>query len=136
MDNAGGHGTNEAKEQYKQELKSRFNISVEFQPPRTPELNLLDLGLWMSMQSSVEKLILREEIQQNANCIYDTCQRVFDSFSPDIIKKVHDRLALKIWSLVALDHGNNTTVESQRGKLTVDPYNSIGQIQNSTRSKL
>ena len=54
MDNAGGHGTNDAKQQYINLLKA-FNIKVIWQVPRSPETNMLDLGVWMSIQSAVMK---------------------------------------------------------------------------------
>jgi len=116
MDNAGGHGTNEAKEQYKQQMLAKYNIIV------SPELNLLDLDLWMSMQSAVEKLISRNDFRESADAIYNACKQVFDNFDASIIQKVYDRLSKKVWSLVVLDRGDNTKVEQCRGKLTVDPY--------------
>ena len=55
MDNAGGHGTKAAVGEYKQLLIDRHNVHVIHQSPRSPEVNALDLGLWRSLQSSVEK---------------------------------------------------------------------------------
>jgi hypothetical protein len=55
LDNAGGHGTRAAKEQYTRQLLENHNIIIKWQPPRSPELNALDLGLWMSLKSAVEK---------------------------------------------------------------------------------
>jgi hypothetical protein len=53
MDNAGGHGTNDAKLQYINLLKE-FNVEVIWQVPRSPETNMLDLGVWiMSIECSV-----------------------------------------------------------------------------------
>jgi hypothetical protein len=52
MDNAGGHGTNDAKLQYIDLLKA-FKVEVIWQVPRSPETNMLDLGVWMSIQCSV-----------------------------------------------------------------------------------
>ena len=55
MDNAGGHGTNEAKEQYVNLLETKYNITTIFQIPRSPYTNVLDLGVWMSLQAAVER---------------------------------------------------------------------------------
>jgi hypothetical protein len=52
--NAGGHGTNDAKFLYEAKAKEQYNIRIIWQEPRGPELNLLDLGAWMSLQSQVE----------------------------------------------------------------------------------
>ena len=55
MDNAGGHGSNEAVEKYTEDLKNKYKIEIIQQVPRSPETNVLDLGIWMSLQSAVEK---------------------------------------------------------------------------------
>jgi hypothetical protein len=54
MDNAGGHGTKDTIDQYVADLLDTHNVRVLWQEPRGPELNLLDLGVWMSLQSAVE----------------------------------------------------------------------------------
>ena len=54
MDNAGGHGTREVKEQYMHILEEKFNVEVKWQVPNSPELNMLDLGAWVAIQSNVE----------------------------------------------------------------------------------
>mmetsp|Transcript_16980 Transcript_16980/g.25926 ORF Transcript_16980/g.25926 Transcript_16980/m.25926 type:complete len:88 (-) Transcript_16980:59-322(-) len=55
LDNAGGHGTKEAILTYCHQLAESFNIILVHQLPRSPELNMLDLGTWRVLQSSVEK---------------------------------------------------------------------------------
>ena len=55
MDNAGGHGTIEAIEQYTRDLLEQYNIEIIHQVARSPEANVLDLGLWRSIQSWVEE---------------------------------------------------------------------------------
>ena len=54
MDNAGGHGKEEIKDQYVKKLKEKYNIEVVWQIPHSPETNMLDLGVWMGVQSKVE----------------------------------------------------------------------------------
>ena len=54
MDNAGGHGTNDAITTYTEGLK-KYNVEIIWQVPRSPETNMLDLGVWMSIQSAVER---------------------------------------------------------------------------------
>ena len=53
MDNAGGHGSKEAIEDYRSMLLNRFNIQIIFQTPCSLFLNLLDLGVWCSLQAKV-----------------------------------------------------------------------------------
>jgi hypothetical protein len=56
MDNAGGHEINVAKRQYYIELLKAFQVEGIWQVPRSPETNMLDLGVWMSIQSAVMKV--------------------------------------------------------------------------------
>jgi hypothetical protein len=55
MDNAGGHGTREAREQYTRHLLEEFNIEIIQQSACSPEVKALDLGIRMSIQSHVER---------------------------------------------------------------------------------
>lgn len=55
MDNAGGHGTDVAKDQYVQLLDTKFKVKVIWQVPRSSETNLHDLGVRMCTQAAVEK---------------------------------------------------------------------------------
>jgi hypothetical protein len=41
--------------EFKQELKVEYNVEIIRQVPRSPETNILDLGVWCSLQSAVEK---------------------------------------------------------------------------------
>ena len=54
MDNAGGHGTDDCVKEYTRILVEDYNIQIIQQVPRSPETNVLDLGIWMSLQSAVE----------------------------------------------------------------------------------
>jgi hypothetical protein len=60
IDNAGGHGTNDAKRQYANFLLANYNVQLIFQVPNSPETNLLDLGVWRALQSLVERLSFQE----------------------------------------------------------------------------
>ena len=56
MDNAGGHESYDAKAHYTEAFKKDHNVKIIWQVPRSPETNLLDLGIWMSIQATVENL--------------------------------------------------------------------------------
>jgi hypothetical protein len=119
MDNAGGHGTSEAIKTYTQMLMDEYNIEIFLQVPRSPETNLLDLGIWRSIQSAVEK--------EHAKKTYDpdslarSVQRAWDKrLNPIAFGRVADRL-LKVLDLIVRDNGDNNLVESERGKLFSDP---------------
>ncbi len=55
LDSAGGHGTIAAVQSYKQMMKNQYNIILVHQITNSPETNVLDLGIWMSLQNAVEK---------------------------------------------------------------------------------
>ena len=55
LDSAGGYGTKEVIAQYKAMMKNDYNIIPVHQILQSPETNLLNLGIWMSLQSAVEK---------------------------------------------------------------------------------
>ena len=55
MDNAGGHGIQEAIAQYVVHLDRTYNVQVIFQISRSPYCNVLDLGVWMALQAAVER---------------------------------------------------------------------------------
>ena len=56
MDNAGGHGRKEDIERYESGLLDK-GFKVNFQPSNSPDLNVLDLGVWRGLQAEVDKLL-------------------------------------------------------------------------------
>ena len=54
LDGAGGHGTDEVVAQCTHDMKE-LNIILVRQVPNSPDTNVLDLVIWMSLQSAVEK---------------------------------------------------------------------------------
>jgi hypothetical protein len=54
LDNARRHGTRASIEEYTRWLRNEHNVVIKFQPPCSPEVNALDLGIWMSLQSVIE----------------------------------------------------------------------------------
>eukprot|EP00957_Ditylum_brightwellii_P078367 5958941-Ditylum_brightwellii.AAC.1 len=55
MDNAGGHRTDETVDWYVKLSKEEYNIETIHQIPRSPETNILNLGVCMAIQSVVER---------------------------------------------------------------------------------
>ena len=53
MDNAGGHGTDEAVLEYSKYLAEIYKIVVHHQVPASPKTNMLDLGAWITVQYKV-----------------------------------------------------------------------------------
>ena len=55
IDGTGGHGTNEAINNYDKNLMIDFNIKLVFQVTRTQYSNVLNLEVWCGLQVVVEK---------------------------------------------------------------------------------
>ena len=65
-DNAGGHGTELAKLEYMDILKSEYNVEICWQVSNSPETNILDLGVWCLLQSLVEHLHRLKRMNEEA----------------------------------------------------------------------
>jgi hypothetical protein len=116
MDNAGGHGTDEAKSEYVEILYTDFYIKVLWQAPQSPETNMLDLGAWMTIQSVVEQLHRHRAMNENA--LAETVMEAFDTFDGALKLGAIGRRWLTVLDLIEEDDGGNNLIESRRGKLT------------------
>ena len=58
LDNVGGHDTKEAIETYVVNLQRDHNVICVHQRPRSPESNILDLGVWMAFQNMLKSSTL------------------------------------------------------------------------------
>jgi len=114
MDNAGGHGTRDTIDKYVADLLEDHKVQVIWQEPRGPELNLLDLGAWMSLQSAVEKHFRgnRNDVEVLARKIAE----VWSSYDAAVFQKIWDRWKLAL-DLIIEDEGNNRLVNEHRGSL-------------------
>jgi hypothetical protein len=117
MDNAGGHGTNDAKEAYTEGLVSS-NVEVIWQVARSPETNMLDLGVWMSIQSAVQK------VHHGRRCQHDALAKsVEDAWKANLnieaFSNVFKRLRVVLRCILD-DDGGNRLVEAKRGELFRD----------------
>ena len=117
MDKAGGHGKREVVDAYKAMLETR-KIKIIHQIPNSPETNLLDLGVWRSLQSHVERIDYR--YRQDADVLAKTVKKAWQEFSPETIRKVYERW-IRVLDLIKVGDGGNRFVEAVRGQLTSDP---------------
>ncbi len=118
LDNAGGHGTDEVVRTYRDYLLEKYNIVLLHQVPRSPETNLLDLGIWMSIQSAVDRI--SHGNRHDVDVVWRELIAVWDEYDSKKIEAVYKRWQ-KVLDLIILDDGGNRLVEKFRGKLTVDP---------------
>ena len=115
MDNAGGHGTDEAIEKYVSMLNKKYNIETIFQVPRTPSTNVLDLGVWCSFQSRVKKT--HHSKQCNANSLVRSVEETWNEGNLDqSITSVFNRLQ-RVLVLLVEANGKSNLVETKRGKM-------------------
>ena len=117
MDNAGGHGTDDAKTIYTNALRE-FNIEIIWQIPRSPETNMLDLGVWMSIQAAVMR------VHHMRRCHHDALAKSVEdawngNLSTQAFYNVFKRLRVVLQSIIK-DEGGNRLVEQHRGKLFRD----------------
>lgn len=114
MDNAGGHGTDQAVQQYTKQLLDEHGIEIIQQVPRSPETNVLDLGIWMSLQAAVERE--HRNRRQDPNTLHETVMKVWDAVaSEEAFQNVFKKLPI-IYANIKNNLGGNDTVESNRGK--------------------
>lgn len=108
IDNAGGHGMKEAKEEYTQALEE-YNVRVVWQVPQSPEMNMLDLGVWRSIQSVVER------IHHTRRCNHDALAMSVEEawknyLNAEAFKRVFARLNT-VMDCILEDNGGNALVE-------------------------
>jgi hypothetical protein len=104
MDNAGGH----AKRQHI-DIPKAFKVEVIWQAPRSPETNVLDLGVWMSIQSAVMK------VHYGRRCHHDAPAKSVEAawngyLSQEAFYNVHKRLRVALTCIVE-DNDENRLVE-------------------------
>ena len=113
MDNAGGHGTEEAKTEYIRILKEDFNIIIEWQVPNSPELNLLDLGVWCAIQHVVEQLHRLRVM--SCDSLAKSVVEAWEKINSEKLTNVAARW-IKVLHLIIKGAGTNDLVETERGK--------------------
>jgi hypothetical protein len=114
MDNFGGHGTDEAWETFTMNLEEKYKVKIIRQCPQSPETNLLDLGIWMSIQTAVEKAMCmkRGDIQALVNAVNDAWDT---RLSEKAFNNVYERLQ-NVLAMIDDDKGGNAKVEENRDK--------------------
>jgi hypothetical protein len=117
MDNAGGHGTQEAIEEYTRRALVEFNVVIIRQSARSPEVNALDLGIWMSVQSHVERK--HRNRRRDPDGLAQTVQEAWENLPRDTIQRVFSRIPI-VLQLIVDNRGDNMNVEERRGRHNVD----------------
>ena len=117
MDNAGGHGTRDAIDEYVDDLATEYNVHIVWQIPRSPETNLLDLGIWNSLQSHVDRVFRGNK--QDVQALARTVMTAWESYyTEDVFERVFVRWE-KVLRLIIASNGNNSLVDEARGNQVV-----------------
>jgi hypothetical protein len=112
IDNAGGHGTDEAKGEYESRLLKKYRIIIVWQVPNSPKTNLLDLGFWATQQAIVERL--HRLCRMDPDGLSRTVRGAFLLVEAGTISKIFKRWEL-VLQLIMSGKGSNELVESKRG---------------------
>ena len=128
LDNAGGHGTDECVAKYVADLKKYFNIICIHQQPRSPATNMLDLGIWMALQSVVEKM--HHGKRQHLKALCKTVTAAWGNLEEEKLKNVYERWKL-VLDLIIADNGGDRLIESNRGKLFRAPSDETEDLEEN-----
>jgi hypothetical protein len=113
MDNAGGHGTREAREEYTRQLLEEFNIEIIQQSAGSPEVNALDLGIWMSVQPRVK--CRHRERRWDPDGLAVSVIEAWQNLPENTIRRVFYRIPI-VLQLIVECGGHNINVEERRGR--------------------
>ena len=91
IDNAGGHGTDDTIKVYTSWLRIKWGVHIILQVPRSPYTNVLDLGVWCTLQAAVEKAHFMQRTDVHA--LVNSVNRTWDNGGLDqAITNVFGRL--------------------------------------------
>ncbi len=94
-------------------LRDDFSIVIIQQSARSPEVNALDLGIWMSVQSTVERS--HRNRRRDPDGLAATVKEAWESLPQETIQRVFNRIPIVLRQIVA-SGGDNITVEDHRGR--------------------
>lgn len=109
IDSAGGHRIKESVD-YLNKLGRKTKIPIEFitQPCRSPDTNVLDLGIWNSMKSQViEQKYMRESDLSMNQRIIDAVMEMWEEYDPEILTSIFQTLKAVLYEIVANGGGNS-----------------------------
>lgn len=102
QDNARPHISDSDLEFKEAATKNGFNIQLVFQPPQSPDLNILDLCLFRSVQS-----IQHQSFPKNLDELITRVQDAYDFYDPQKIKFAWLQLQYVMTEILKVKGGNN-----------------------------
>lgn len=140
MDAAGGHGVKKSlKELTFTDVESNIVIETICQPAKSPDLNVLDLGAWYSLQVAVDKakrdvallsdLILELNPEKPTHRIIDAVRKSWNEWvSEKKISKLFRSVIMIMTQIVKERGGNNFEVPHSKKENVGDVISSLGNI--------
>ena len=104
LDNAGSHGANEAVDKYVEMLNNDYGAICIHQPPRSPATNMIDLRVWMDLQSVVKNLHFHQVYEIMALC--NTTTKAWNNLDAVKLKNVFERWKM-VLNLILKDNGGD-----------------------------
>ena len=99
-------------------MKNDFNIILVHQIPQSTDTNILDLGIWLSLQSTVEKC--HRLRRGDKDSLYATVMKVWkDVASEEAFLNVFEGLK-KNYAVIEKNQGSNDYCEEFRGKKVME----------------
>jgi hypothetical protein len=108
----GGHRTQQARDQYTRQLQCEYNNTIIQQSSCSPEVNALDLGIWMSIQSAVEEM--HRNRCHDPDGLAETVQETWNNLPEPTITRIFNRIPIVLQQIVS-NGGDKITVEERRG---------------------
>lgn len=109
MDSAGGHRIKESVG-FLNSLGSKTKIRIEFvtQPCRSPDTNVLDLGIWNSMKSRVieQKYMKNSDLSMNQRIINAVIE-MWENYDPEILTSIFQTLTAILYEIEKAEGGNS-----------------------------
>ncbi len=94
-------------------MQRDYNIIIIFQSACSPDVNALDVGIWMSVQSSVEHK--HRNRRRDPDALAETVREAWDNLPMETIANVFERLLVNL-QLIVKREGDNDGVEGRRGR--------------------
>lgn len=117
QDNAPGHFSNVEFDELLEGFNTRgLQIGMYCQPPNSPDLNILDLGFFASLQSMVYKVP-----SQNCDAMIETVKEKFAVYPPYKLRNVFLTLQNVMNSIIEVNGGNDYDIQHM-GKQTLERH--------------
>ena len=133
LDSAGGQGTGEIVDRYVRMLVNDYTLICIHQRPRSPTTNMLDIEVWMALQSVVEKL--HHDQRQELNALCSTIEKAREELDMVKLTNVYERWKM-VLDLILKDNGSSKFIQANRVRLFQRPSQEAEELDNTSWDKV